>query len=153
MALGEVLNRIFRPYFYYIIGVTILVLFIVIGYYAYKKLMGKKDNKMANVANANRRSNEAIVYFFHVDWCPHCKKALPEWQAFSSRYDKKEINGYIIKCLDKNCTDETSEVTEFINKYNIDSYPTIKMIRDNKTIDFETKITNSTLEKFVNTML
>jgi hypothetical protein len=70
-----------------------------------------------------------------------------------SKYNGKEINGYVIKPVDIDCTKETGDVTELINRYNIDSYPTIKLIREDTTIDFESKITSNTLEKFVNTML
>jgi len=151
--LYEIVTRITRPYYYYIVGLLIFIIFIVVGTLAYKNITGNQKNKMSDVANANRRNREAIVYFFHVDWCPHCKKALPEWNNFSSKYNNKEINGYLIKCKDMDCTNESSDITDFINRYSIDSYPTIKLIKDNTTIDFESKITASSLEKFVNTML
>lgn len=115
--------------------------------------MAKKDNKFADVANANKRSHEVIIYFFNVDWCPHCKTAKPEWEKFVKLYDGKEKGDYVIKCFDYNCTDETAEVTKVINKYNIESYPTIKMLKDNQVIEFDSKITEYTLEQFVNTMV
>ena len=149
----EVISKVIRPYYYYIISFVILIIFVVVAVYAYNNFQTQQNNKFSDVANANRRNRDAIIYFFHVDWCPHCKKALPEWNNFVSKYDGKEINGYKLKCVDKNCTKETSDITELINRFNIDSYPTIKLIRDNNTIDFESKITASSLEKFVNTML
>ena len=91
--------------------------------------------------------------FFHVDWCPHCKKALPEWNNFKKQFADKEVNGYIVKCVDVDCTDETSDVQNMINKYSIESYPTVKMIKDNNTIEFDSKISTNTLEHFVNSML
>jgi thiol-disulfide isomerase/thioredoxin len=104
------------------------------------------------VANAEKRSNELIIYFFNVDWCPHCKTAKPEWEKFAKLYDGKSKGEYVIKCVNYNCTDETSEVTQVINKYNIDSYPTVKMVKDNQIIDFDAKITRDHLEQFVETM-
>jgi thiol-disulfide isomerase/thioredoxin len=152
-GLFEVITKYIRPYYYYILAVTIFIIFLTIGLYAYNGFQAQQKNKFSDVANANRRNKDAVVYFFHVDWCPHCKKALPEWKNFVSKYDKKEINGYRVKCVEKDCTRETSDITEIINRYNIDSYPTIKLIKDSTTIDFESKITASSLEKFVNTML
>ena len=149
----EVMSKIVRPYYYYIIAFVILIIFSVVAFYAYNNIKAQQKNRFSDVANVNRRNSEAIVYFFHVDWCPHCKKALPEWKNFVSKYDGKEINGYKLKCVDMDCTKETSNITELINRYNIDSYPTIKLIRDSNTIDFESKITTTSLEKFVNTML
>jgi thiol-disulfide isomerase/thioredoxin len=149
----DVISRLTRPYYYRIIVFVIFILFVVIGYYGYKSITTKQKNKFADVANADRRNKEALIYFFHVDWCPHCKKALPEWKNFASKYDGKEINGYFVKCIDKDCTKETSDITVLINRFNIDSYPTVKMVRDGTTVDFDSKITSSSLEKFANTML
>ena len=152
-GLIEVITKYIRPYYYHIMVFVVFIIFLTVGIYAYNSIQSQQKNKFSDVANANRRNRDAIVYFFHVDWCPHCKKALPEWKNFLSKYDNKEINGYRVKCVEKDCTKETSDITELINRYNIDSYPTIKLIKDSSTIDFESKITASSLEKFVNTML
>jgi thiol-disulfide isomerase/thioredoxin len=150
----EVAKRIIRPYYYYIIGAVVLIIFIYTGVYAYNHFYANKvANKYANVANANRRNKEVNVLFFHVDWCPHCKKALPEWNSFKQQYDGKELNGYVIKCVDMDCTNETSDIARAINTYKIDSYPTIKMLKNQQTIEFDSKITSSSLDQFVNTML
>ena len=149
----DVITRLTRPYYYRIIALMVFILFVIVGYYAYNSITAQQKNKFADVANANRRNREALIYFFHVDWCPHCKKDLPELKNFASKYEGKEINGYIVKCVDKNCTNETSDITALINKFDIDSYPTVKMVRDGTTVDFDSKITSSSLEKFANTML
>jgi len=153
----EVLKRYIRPYYYYILGITILSIFIYVTYWSYNtfylKSASNKKNKFSDVANANRRNKESSILFFHVDWCPHCKTALPEWNNFKSQNDGKEINGYIIKCVDMDCTNETSDVTRAINQYNIESYPTVKMLKDEQVIEFDSKITANTLNQFVTTML
>jgi len=150
----DVLKRYISPYYYLIVGVTALVVFMGIGYYSYNTFYTKKAvNKFTDVANANRRNKEANVFFFHVDWCPHCKKALPEWNAFKAQTDGKEINGYLVKCVEMDCTNETSDITRAINEYKIESYPTVKMLRDEKVVEFESKITTTSLNSFVTTML
>jgi thiol-disulfide isomerase/thioredoxin len=152
-GLIDVVSKYVRPYYFIIISIIILIVFVVIGYYGYKRFNKQNENRFNDVANANRRNKEATVLFFHVDWCPHCKKALPEWKSFCSQNDGKEINGYKIKCVDIDCTKESADVTAAINKYNIDSYPTVKMLRDENVIEFDSKITSTTLTSFVNTML
>jgi thiol-disulfide isomerase/thioredoxin len=150
----EVARKFIRPYYYYIITFVVLIIFIYAGVYAYNAFYANKiANKFSNVANANRTTKEVDLLFFHVDWCPHCKKALPEWNNFKQNYEGKEVNGYVVKCVDMDCTNETSDIARAINTYKIDSYPTIKMLKDNQTIEFDSKITNSSLEQFVNTML
>ena len=55
--------------------------------------------------------------------------------------------------MDVNCTDETSEVSHFIEEFNIESYPTIKMVKDNNKIEFDSKVKADLLEQFATTML
>lgn len=150
----ELLRKIVSPYYRYILGAVIFVIFAYAGYYAYNEYYVKpKQNRLfGDVANANRR-NPVTIYFFHVDWCPHCKKAQPEWDKFANEYNNKEVNGYIVKCQDIDCTQETSDVTRAINQYKIESYPTVKMVKDEKTIEFDARINQNTLDQFVNTML
>jgi thiol-disulfide isomerase/thioredoxin len=149
----DVLRKMIAPYYYVILTIVLIVLFVIVAYYAYNQFGNVKQSKFANVANSNRRNKEVSILFFHVDWCPHCKKALPEWNSFKSQNDGKEFNGYIVKCVDMDCTNETSDITRAINEYKIDSYPTIKMLKDGQVIEFDSKITNSSLNAFINSML
>lgn len=154
LGLVEVVSKIVRPYYKYIVGLIAVIIFGYAASYGYKAYFIKKqENKFADVPNSNRRLKEVSVMFFHVDWCPHCKKALPEWNNFKKQFNDKEVNGYVVKCTDIDCTDETSDIQNMMNKYNIESYPTVKMIKDNNTIDFDSKISTNTLEHFVNSML
>jgi thiol-disulfide isomerase/thioredoxin len=155
-GLLEVINKYVRPYYYVIIVVILLVIFGYAGKYAYDRYMGRNDKKknkgFKDVANANMRDDVVIIYLFHVDWCPHCKTALPEWKKFMNLYDGKEVNGNKIKCVELNCTDETAEVTKAIREYKIEGYPTVKMVKGDQVIDFDSKISSYTLEQFVETM-
>jgi thiol-disulfide isomerase/thioredoxin len=150
----DVFRRLISPYYYYIISIIVLIIFLSVTYYAYYNIYKKSEpNKFKNVANANRRNKEVTIFFFHVDWCPHCKKALPEWNTFKAQNNGKQVNGYLVKCVDLNCTNETSDITRAINEYNIDSYPTVKMLKENQKIEFDSKITSTALDSFVITML
>jgi len=87
------------------------------------------------------------IMLFSVDWCPHCKVARPEWNKVAE--STKSINGRKIIFTDINCTDETPEVTSIIKQYNIEGYPTIKLIKDGKVIDFDAKPTEQHLREFL----
>lgn len=148
----DVLRKYIRPYYYHIIVILLVLIFVYVGIYVYKR----NTNENFDVANdpTMKRENEVVIYFFHADWCPHCKKAKPEWDSFYSTTDGKEVNGYKVSCKDVNCTDEDDATANmYINKFGVDSYPTIKMIKDGNTIDFESRITNSSLNSFLETML
>jgi thiol-disulfide isomerase/thioredoxin len=98
---------------------------------------------------------DAILYFFHVDWCPHCKSALPEWKSFlESGFNGREIGDYKLVCKEIDCTNEdNSEVMTYINKYKISSFPTVKLLKDGEVYDFEAKIKENSLEQFVEAIL
>lgn len=153
----EVLQRYIAPYSTYLLGFIVFIIFIIAAKYAYETYYVKPQNDKGavykDVANANRQSTDVMIYFFNVDWCPHCKTAKPEWDKFKNKMNGKEVNGYKIVCVDMNCTDETPEITQIINEFKIEGYPTVKMVKDEQKIDFDSKITKETLEVFVETIV
>jgi len=160
----DVIGKIVRPYFIYILVLFCICLFGVIGYYTIGNYIttSSQIKLSSNVANANPNST-AYIYLFYVDWCPHCKTAMPEWDSFAAEFDGKQINNYKISCIKQNCTDETSDVQMMMEKYKIESFPTVVMLKNGidkdgkskntETINFDSKIKNTTLTQFVNTML
>lgn len=147
-----------RPYKTIIIIVLVVIVFLAVGIYYGKTLMSenkKKTVKFKDVANNGNRSGIVEVRMFHVEWCPHCKKALPDWKAFCDAYDGKEVNGYTIKCDSNgdNCTDDKDEtVQRKIKEFNIDSYPTIVLMKNDERYDFDAKITKESLDQFVHSV-
>lgn len=136
--------------------VLVSLLFIVLGYYTYKQYANGKTTFNANREHTQKDQNSnktATLMLFYVDWCPHCKTAKPEWESLKSEYDGKTINGYTVLFIEYNCTTETEEISELMNKYNIEGYPTIKLVKDNQVIEYDAKPTKSTMEQFLNTVL
>lgn len=151
--INDVVYKYLKPQYSRIIFAVAVAIFGYLAYYGYNKYYKKTYYETMDVANANRRNKSALVYFFHADWCPHCKKAQPEWDKFMANFDGKEVNGYNVECVDIDCTNETADVKEMLNKFSIESFPTVKMVKDGQTIEFESKIKETTLEKFIDTML
>jgi thiol-disulfide isomerase/thioredoxin len=69
----------------------LFLVFVTVARFAYQTSFVKvdKNQKTANIANANNIKPITAVYFFHVDWCPHCVKAVPDWNAFVEIYNNK----------------------------------------------------------------
>jgi len=170
----DLIDKYLKPYYLYVLITFVLIIFIIAGYYAYRKYITPaiENDKYKDVSNANRRNKEAVLYFFFADWCPHCRKAKPEWYAFKNEYDKEDklVNGYRVVCKGIDCTkdihqdagteegpecdDQCKNVKKLVAQYQIDSYPTVKLIDSNgEIIDFDSKISKNTLEQFVHTML
>lgn len=194
-------NTLLKPYYKYITGVILLILFILVSKFVYETyfIRYNKNKALSDVANAKNTKEICAIYFFYVDWCPHCVKAKPEWNAFKDQYSNKVVNGYVLKCYDIDCTnDNGDEIIQFdnsikaevyipentelevdvanekdisyqqlvevpikstpiklstmIKKYNIDSYPTVKLTKGDVVVDFDSKITKETLIQFVNTV-
>jgi thioredoxin-related protein len=162
-----ILNSV-RPYFWIILVLMLFIIFTVAGYYGYQKYVKEIaiKSKFSDVANADRTNKTATIMMFYVDWCPHCKTAKPEWGEFKKSYEGTQINGYKLKCVSINCTEDSpgnykDEITSasantasLIKKHNIQSYPTIKLVIDGgETVEFDSKITKQSLNTFVKTVI
>lgn len=154
-TLSGVLSKYVRPYLPIITIIIIVIILIVIAVlYLRQRNKAEKKKRFSDVANENRRNLEAEVLFFNADWCPHCTAAKPEWDTFESQNEGRVVNGYEVKCVNVNCTNEDdSNISTMMNQYNIESFPTIKLLKDNQVIEFDSKITSTALESFVNIML
>jgi thiol-disulfide isomerase/thioredoxin len=166
-----VIGEKLKPYRTIVFSVLIFFIFVALAYYSYTNyyLPQQEKNKMSDVANVDARKRIVNIFFFYVDWCPHCKTAKPEWNNFKIQHNNSEMNGYTIKCYDINCTEDNgtidivdmpadakkdikttpTKMADLIRKYNIDAYPTIKMTKDDYVIDYDAKITEQSLEKFI----
>lgn len=159
--LNVINNHFIKSHYYSIVILILFIIFSITSYYAYKWYYIptlNTTNDFKDVANANRRHKEVIIKIYTVDWCPHCTKAKPEWKGFSDKYNDKVINNYVIKCSEQNCTESpipeiNNEINTIIEKNNIESYPTVIMLKDNKRYDFDAKITTENLSKFVNSIV
>jgi thiol-disulfide isomerase/thioredoxin len=101
----------------------------------------------------NDENKEAELLFFYAEWCPHCKTAKPVWDDLRTEYENKTINGYTIVFTEINCTKESAEVEKMMDKYNVEGFPTIKLIKDGQIIEYDAKPTKETLNQFLNSVL
>jgi len=137
--------------------VLMVILVVSIAYYVYKNvyLPTKKEKVFRDVANSNPTGRTATFFMFHVDWCPHCKKAMPEWNMFSDQYNNTSLNGYQIDCQSVDCTNsDDPTIKSLVDKYELKQYPTViavipvangKEVR----VDYEAKVKKQYLEQFV----
>ena len=90
---------------------------------------------------------------FKVDWCPHCKKAAPEFQKVEDNYNGQLVNGYKLNFVVVDGEDKANE--SLVNQFNVQGYPTIVLTKgdDGKPIEYDAKVDQPTLEKFINTMI
>uniref|UniRef100_A0A6C0B1M4 Thioredoxin domain-containing protein n=1 Tax=viral metagenome TaxID=1070528 RepID=A0A6C0B1M4_9ZZZZ len=156
---GSILSRIKNSMNWTTIGIIVLVIVLaVIAYYVYKNNVEPMTNPVykanrEHIPTGQDQSKDAEIMLFSTDWCPHCKTAKPEWEQVKAEYEGKQINGYTILFTEVNCTNETPDVEQMINRYKIEGYPTIKLVKDNQVIDYDAKPTKATLIQFLNTVV
>jgi thiol-disulfide isomerase/thioredoxin len=114
---------------------------------SYKPNSGSSGEGEGEEGSSGSEGSPVEIMLFSVDWCPHCKVARPEWNKVAE--STKMVKGRKIIFTDINCTDETPEVTKLIKKYNIEGYPTIKLLKDGKVFDFDAKPTANHLTQFL----
>jgi len=113
-------------------------------------------NANGAVGKTPEKTKHATLYMFYVTWCPHCTKAGPEWDSLVTSMEGRPINGTVVSFEKINCTDDDSDpqIAKLMSTYSIDSFPTIKLVKDdNQVIDFDAKITEDNLKTFLKTTL
>ena len=138
-------------------GVIVLItIALLIYFFVFKPMSTTPVTYSANSEHntaSSKNSKDAEIMFFYVDWCPHCKTAKPAWNDVKSEYENKTINGYKVIFTEINCTEETAEVESLMNKYSIEGFPTIKLLKDGQVVEYDAKPTKETLTQFLNTVL
>lgn len=89
----------------------------------------------------------ADFYFFYTDWCPHCKSAKPVIQEFKDMVEanNNSINGANINIIEVDCDKDTDTA----NKFNVESYPTIKLVYNDTIYEYDAKPEINNLKEFM----
>ncbi len=131
------------------LAILIAIIFIFVasfGYDKYVKPLLDKNYVPNKEFLYGEDNNDIIIYFFYTTWCPYCKKARPIWDEFKEKInsDKTYIENYNIIFREIDCDKESNLVKQF----NIEGYPTIKLVRNNKTYNYDAKPDVNNLMEF-----
>jgi len=132
-----------------IVGVVLLV----VGGLVYYFYIMPKSKPNYSAVEGFSKDKSAELLFFYADWCPHCKTAKPDWAEIVSKYENKTINGHKVVFTEINCTTETEDISQMMNKYKIEGFPTLKLLKEGQVIEYDAKPTKDTLDEFLNTVL
>ena len=105
------------------------------------------ENK--ELQNGMDKQSDVELYLFYTTWCPHCTKSKPEWNKLKSEYQEKTINNTVVYFREIDC-DKEKDVAE---KFNVDGYPTIKLVKNGKVIDYDAKPEYNNLVQFLHEYL
>jgi thiol-disulfide isomerase/thioredoxin len=91
----------------------------------------------------------AQLYLFKVDWCPHCKKAGPVFDEVEKELKGEPVKGYVVSFKTIDCEADP----EMADKFKVDGYPTIKLVKDGEIIEYDAKPEKDKIIEFLNTVL
>ena len=97
----------------------------------------------------NKPTERVTLYFFYTDWCPHCKKSKPIWNSLKEELENKEFKGVNINFVEVDCDKDAALAEQF----NVQGYPTIKLVKGNQIIEYDAKPSRDTLMEFLQTSL
>ena len=136
-----------------VISVILIALFIGKNTFGFLDLNPKYKPNNEQIFIENDKNKFVELLFFFTNWCPHCKTAKPVWEELKKEYENKTVNGYKVIFTEIDCTEETAEVDSMMNKYNVEGYPTIKLLKDGQVIEYDAKPSKDTLVQFLNTVV
>ncbi|KAJ1962590.1 hypothetical protein GGI12_002564 [Dipsacomyces acuminosporus] len=80
---------------------------------------------------------------FYAPWCPHCQHLAPIWEKLAAA-TRGKINVAKVNC------DEHSTVC---SKYNVQGYPTLKVLWEGETVDYKGERQLESFKSFIDTAL
>lgn len=99
---------------------------------------------MKNREGFNSNSQPVVIYFFYVDWCPHCTRAKPAVEEVQQQY----ANNNAVEIRAVNC--EAPENKELVQQNGVNAYPTVKADNGN---EMESAVNTENLVAFVEQQL
>ena len=91
----------------------------------------------------------AQLFLFKVEWCPHCKTAKPVFDEVEKELNGRQINGYTVTFKTVDCEAEP----DLADKFKIEGYPTIKLVKDGHVIEYDAKPEKEKIKEFLDTVL
>tara|TARA_B110000967_G_C18889225_1_gene566161 strand:- start:1847 stop:2320 length:474 start_codon:yes stop_codon:yes gene_type:complete len=134
---------------------AVIIIFIVIAiyvYYTYITPVVDKNfipNSEFHQEADDGEAQEVELLFFTVEWCPHSKKAIPVWEELKKEYNGTIYNGHNISFVQIDGEDNPG----MADKYKVEGYPTIKLVKGNQVIEYDAKPTVENLKEFLNSTL
>jgi thiol-disulfide isomerase/thioredoxin len=131
---------------------VVIIFFLVVTFYVYNKYVTplvEKNYIPNNEFPLKDKVDEVDIYLFTVNWCPHSKKALPVWEELKTEYNQQIFNGYKLNFIQV----DGEENQELADKYKVEGFPTIKLVKGTQIIEYDAKPTTEHLKEFLNSVL
>lgn len=154
----EMVRRAVERYAPFLWIAALLAMLVAASYWLLSGALAREQRAMVDEDPANypqkpSDGRPATVYYFYADWCSVCTRARPVWDRFAAAMDGRAVNGYRVACVTVDVTDpdnKRSGVNEaLVQQYNLDSFPTVKIVVNNKVVMMDASVADDTLRSFV----
>lgn len=127
--------------------------FILLRRYNFLKAATAGENQEFRKIKLDVPEGIAYLYFVNASWCPHSKRATPEWRAYRASIQADPVKRTIVNFKEINADAETEESKIMMKDIKTDDgiVPAIRMEYSGRLIKFEGRITRETLASFVDT--
>ena len=92
--------------------------------------------------NKNLNTDKLQIVAFLANWCGFCEQFKPEWEKFKSIANTKLINGVVTTASEENMDKLNCDK-------NIEGFPTIRIYKNGKYIDYDGERDSKNLVKYV----
>ena len=134
----------------------VIIIFLAAAVYIYSKYVTPMvdaeflpNKEFHDTNDSSDDAPEVELFIFTVEWCPHSKKAIPIWNELKEEFDGKIYNGH--KLIFQQVDGE--ENPTLADKYKVEGYPTIKLVKGNQIIEYDAKPSLEHLKEFLNSTL
>ena len=136
--------------FIILIIILIFLMLIIFLYNNVIKGMLNKKHPLNREFVSESHSDDVLILYFYTQWCPYCKQSLPEIKKFEDYIiGLNGENSYKITLTKIDCDENTT----MADKYNVQGYPTIKLIYKGKVYDYDAKPNKQNLIEFLQTSI
>lgn len=101
-----------------------------------------QDQDLAEQQAEQNDDSQIAIMNFNTDWCFYSKKFQPIWNQFTEKMKGKNILVKDVKC-------DVSSNEDICQKYKVEGFPTVKLIKDKKVYEFNGRRTVDDLSNFV----
>ena len=123
----------------------IVFLLLLIAIMLYNKLKsGRKVQNIQKIVNVSNDDTTPKIINFNASWCYWSQKLQPVWDSLTDSMKNKDIEVLDIKC-------EEGGNKELCDRYQVEGFPTIKLLVGNNVIDYDGERTLDGFTKFIDT--
>jgi thiol-disulfide isomerase/thioredoxin len=98
--------------------------------------------------NSRTKQYDVLLVMFYVKWCSYCRQLHPEYEQAATKLSKNVDSPIYLAKLD--CTKD--DEAQCSRRYNINSYPTLRIYRCGHFIGEQLNYRNRTTDEIVKTM-